>query len=350
MVFLSGAVIRLYRFVVPAYYIPARMKNAAWKRTKKISAEKRPRVLPEASGLAQMIDCHTHLTDDAFAKDREAVLRRAHRAGVRAIAIVGQDLAENRAVLAAAKEARETQETQKTPRPPSSGAGGNSGAEAQPGPLPSQLPSLLPSLLPFLGLHPDRFADSKAPFPASETAAIVALIREHAEDIVGIGEVGLDYWVCQDEERRAAQREALSTLSALAMELGLPLNVHSRSAGRHTLELLMEQGNAKVLMHAFDGKAGHALKGAEAGYLFSIPPSIVRSPQKVKLARLLPLESLALETDSPVLGPVAGERNEPANAAISAAAIAEIKGLPEAQVRETCMENARRLFGLDEET
>jgi len=285
-----------------------------------------------------MIDCHTHLTDDAFAMDREAVLQRAHRAGVRAIAIVGQDLAENRAVLAAARESREARQAR------FSGAGGDTGEAGE------AHPALLPSLLPFLGLHPDRFADRKAPFPDSETAAIVALIREHAGDIVGIGEVGLDYWVCQDGERRAAQREALSTLSALAGELGLPLNVHSRSAGRHTLKLLMEQGNVKVLMHAFDGKAGHALKGAEAGYLFSIPPSIVRSPQKVKLARLLPLEALALETDSPVLGPVAGERNEPGNVAISAAAIAEIKGLPEAQVRETCTENARRLFGLDEET
>ncbi|MEE8434160.1 MAG: TatD family hydrolase [bacterium] len=276
----------------------------------------------------QMIDCHTHLTDDAFAVDREAVLHRAYRAGVRAIAIVGQDLAENRAVLATAREAREAR---------NSATGGGIGAAH-------------PVLLPFLGLHPDRFADSKPPFPDSETAAIVALIREHTGDIVGIGEVGLDYWVCQGEERRASQREALSTLSALAGELGLPLNVHSRSAGRHTLELLMERGNTRVLMHAFDGKAGHALKGAEAGFLFSIPPSIVRSPQKVKLARLLPLEALALETDSPVLGPVAGERNEPGNVAIAAAAIAEIKGLPEAQVREACMENARRLFGLDEDT
>jgi TatD DNase family protein len=262
----------------------------------------------------QMIDCHTHLTDDAFAMDREAVLHRAHRAGVRAIAIVGQDLAENRAVLAAARQAREARD---------SAAGGRAGGEAG-----GEIGTARPVLLPFLGLHPDRFADSKPPFPDSETAAIVALIREHAGDIVGIGEVGLDYWVCQGEERRAAQRDALSTLSALAGELDLPLNVHSRSAGRHTLELLMEQGNTKVLMHAFDGKAGHALKGAEAGFLFSIPPSIVRSPQKVKLARLLPLEALALETDSPVLGPVAGERNEPGNVAIAAPPTPKSKACP----------------------
>jgi TatD DNase family protein len=73
----------------------------------------------------------------------------------------------------------------------------------------------------------------------------------------------------------------------------------------------------------------------------------VRSPQKRKLVRALPLESLALETDSPVLGPEPGVRNEPANVALSAAAIAEIKGLPDAQVREVTAANARRLFGLE---
>lgn len=256
-----------------------------------------------------MIDCHTHLTDAAFDADRAAVLERARAAGVERIAVVGQDLAENRAVLAA-----------------------TAGQAA---------------LLPFLGLHPDRFADRAPPVSEDEQAAVQALIREQALALTGIGEVGLDYWVCQDEVRRAAQREGFSALVRLAQALELPLNVHSRSAGRHTIDLLLELGARRVLMHAFDGKAGHALRGAEAGFVFSIPPSIVRSQQKRKLVRALPLEALALETDSPVLGPEPGVRNEPANVALSAAAIAEIKGVPEAEVRAVTAANARRLFGLE---
>ena len=269
-----------------------------------------------------MIDSHTHITDEAFAADREAVLRRAKSAGVDAIAVVGQDPDENLAVLAAV------------------GAGGGWR------PAPSAVDGAeTPVLLPFLGLHPDRFADRHPSMDPSMVEAVLEQIRRHAGDIAGIGEVGLDYWVCQDEARRAAQREALKSLAALAREKHLALNVHSRSAGRHTLDLLLEQGNERVLMHAFDGKAGHALRGAEAGYVFSIPPSIVRSPQKQKLVRLLPLTALALETDSPVLGPVAGERNEPANLTLAAAAIAAIKGVPEAEVRAACTANAERVFG-----
>ena len=110
---------------------------------------------------------------------------------------------------------------------------------------------------------------------------------------------------------------------ALARELGLPLNVHCRSAGKKTLETLAAAGAERVLMHAYDGKVGHAMKAAEErGWVFSIPPSVVRSKQKQKLVCRLPLEAMALETDSPVLGPDRNERNEPANILVSLATIA----------------------------
>ncbi len=275
---------------------------------------------PGSTVLPGMIDCHTHLADGVFDSDRAQVLERALAAGVTHIAVVGQDAKENQAVLRV--------------------TGGEPGPNAGP----------QPRLLAFLGLHPDRFAD-RLPLPAEDSAEQVeAQIRAHRPRLIGIGEVGLDYWLCQDEARRERQRQAFTRLIDLALELDLPLNVHSRSAGRHALALLRERGAKRVLMHAFDGKAGHALEGAQAGYVFSIPPSIVRtdggSAQKVKLVRALPLQSLALETDSPVLGPVREERNEPANARLSAARIAEIKGLPEAEVRQALLDNTRRLFGI----
>ena len=163
-------------------------------------------------------------------------------------------------------------------------------------------------------------------------------------DMVAIGEVGLDHWKGQDEAQREVQRQIFSDFVDLSLEVDLPLNVHSRSAGRKTIELLLERGAKRVQLHAFDGRAAKALPGVEAGFFFSVPPSIVRSAQKQKLVRRLPLDCLLAETDSPVLGPDPAVRNEPANVARSVAAIAEIKELSVEEVREAVYRNTLRLY------
>jgi TatD DNase family protein len=109
--------------------------------------------------------------------------------------------------------------------------------------------------------------------------------------------------------------------------------------------MLLERGARQVQLHAFDGKASAALPAVEANYFFSVPPSIVHSRQKQKLVRQLPLSCLLIETDSPVLGPVPGERNEPANAAAVIDAIAGLKNLDRQEVVETTFQNTCRLYG-----
>ena len=156
--------------------------------------------------------------------------------------------------------------------------------------------------------------------------------------------MGLDHWVVKDGAGREVQRRIFSRFVALAEELDLPLNVHSRSAGRAAIQLLRERGARRVLLHAFDGKASSAQEGVAAGYYFSIPPSVVRSPQKQKLVRALPLDRLLVETDSPVLGPDPTQRNEPKNAAVACRAVAELKGLAAEEVAQATTANARALF------
>jgi TatD DNase family protein len=97
----------------------------------------------------------------------------------------------------------------------------------------------------------------------------------------------------------------------------------------------------------FDADRDQVLEHArEAGYFFSIPPSIVRSRQKQKLVKALPLDALLLETDSPVLGPDAKkQRNEPANARRVVDAIAAIKKVTPEEVVETAFVNTINLYG-----
>jgi TatD DNase family protein len=251
----------------------------------------------------RLIDAHAHLGAPEFDGDRAAVLERARAAGVAAVIAVGETLAdaEQNLRLAAAE--------------------------------PSGM------IRPAAGLYPTILDRDQA-------ASLEALIRRERERLVAIGEVGLDHWKVQDPAERELQRELFLGFVRLSAETGLPLNVHSRSAGKATIDLLLAAGAVRVLLHAFDGRAATALPAVEAGYFFSVPPSVVRSPQKQKLVRRLPLESLLVETDSPVLGPEPGIRNEPANVTVSVTAIATLKGVSEGAVIEAVVENQRRLFGL----
>jgi TatD DNase family protein len=249
--------------------------------------------------LPPLVDAHAHMYADAFAHDLEEVLQRAAARGVQAILTVSETVEEAWQILDLARR--------------------------------------YPLLKPCAGLYPTILDRAAA-------ADMLAFIRQHQELLVAIGEVGLDYWKVQDAAAREVQREILAQHIALARELDLPLNVHSRSAGRHTIAWLHEHGAQRVLLHAFDGKAATAMAGIEAGYYFSIPPSIVRSPQKQKLVQRLPLERLLLESDSPVLGPDTEQRNEPHNVWLSCEQIASLKGLPVEEVAHRTTANARQLF------
>ena len=251
-----------------------------------------------ASGL---VDVHAHLCAPEFRDDLEAVLAEAAAAGVSRILAVGETLEDAEANLA--------------------------------------LAARFPQVKVCAGLYP-TILDREA------AAALLAFIRRHRDRLAGIGEVGLDHWVVKGEAERDLQRQIFADFIALAIELGLPLNVHSRSAGRVAVEFLRERGARRVLLHAFDGKASAALAGAEAGFFFSIPPSVVRSIQKQKLVRALPLGRLLLESDSPVLGPDPAARNEPANLRLACQAVADLKGVSFAEVAERTTANARLLFPL----
>jgi TatD DNase family protein len=249
-----------------------------------------------------IIDTHAHLCSDSFADDLPEVLARAGSAGISRIIAVSENIADAACNL--------------------------------------KLAELYPQVLPAAGLYPENI-------DARLAEDMYACIRNNTTRLIAIGEVGLDYWKVTEEAEQEMQRHIFSGFIGLSLETGLALNVHSRSAGRHAVRMLLDKGAKKVQMHAYDGKASSAMPAVEAGFFFSIPPSIIRSRQKQKLVKNLPLESILVETDSPVLGPDAGVRNEPANIHVAMKAIAEIKRIAIEEVAQAVYNNTCRLYGFN---
>ena len=247
----------------------------------------------------ELVDVHSHINSNEFDIDRENVLENAKRGGVINIFDSGENLEQDLKVL----ELSEKYE-------------------------------ILRASLGFspLILEKEKFSEVKN------------LIGENQEEIAAVGEVGLDYWYIKTESERKKQREIFKEFIHLAKEINKPLVVHSRSAGKYAIELLEKENAEKVCLHAFDGKASNALKAVDFGYYFSIPPSIVRSEQKQKLVRAVPIENLLLESDAPALGPEKGQRNVPENVLISAREIARIKELSIEEVAKITTKNAKELF------
>jgi TatD DNase family protein len=248
-----------------------------------------------------LVDTHAHICDSEFDRDLGEVLARARKAGVGAIIAVGEDLGDAYKNL--------------------------------------ELTKRYPFLRPAAGLYPTHL-------DLNQTSEMAAFIRRNRAGLVAIGEVGLDFWIVKEPSQKELQVEIFNIFINLSKELQLPLNIHSRSAARQAVALLLENNASQVQLHAFDGKAGAARPAVEAGYFFSIPPSVVRSRQKQKLVKQLPLTCLLAESDSPVLGPRPQERNEPANLTVVVKAIAEIKAITEEEVLAAIKENTERLYGL----
>jgi len=249
---------------------------------------------------APFVDTHAHLCDPAFQPDLPAVCQRATDAGVAAIIAVGEDLPDARRNL--------------------------------------ELAAQYPAIKPAAGLYPTHL-DSEA------AVRMATFIRSNRDHLCAIGEVGLDFWAVKDPHGKALQQEIFKTFIQLSNELDLPLNVHSRSAGRHAIALLQALDARRVQLHAFDGKFSTAQPAIEAGYFFSMPPCVMRSRQKQKLLKHLPLDCLLVESDSPVLGPDPAQRNEPSNLLIAVKAIADIKGVSLETVTDHLYANTVRLYG-----
>src|SRR5438034_4897639 len=132
--------------------------------------------------------------------------------------------------------------------------------------------------------------------------------------VVAVGETGLDY--AKDYAPREVQRRVFIEHIWLSRERNLPLIVHCREAHAEVLEILEREQPVGVVMHAFSGSVDVARACVERGYFISLagPVTFRNARAAAQVAQEVPLGSLLVETDAPVLAPerFRGRRNEPA--------------------------------------
>ncbi len=196
-----------------------------------------------------------------------------------------------------------------------------------------------------VGLHPHE--------AKSNDEWIIPLVnsleRATREKLVGLGETGLDYYY--EHSPRNLQKESFLRQVGYARDLDLTLVVHTRDAWDDTLEILGQEGRPdRVVIHCFTGGPDEAKRCLDLGAWISLSGIVTfpKSQDVQQAARIVPLDKLLLETDSPFLAPTPyrGKPNSPRNVARVGEFVANLRGLDPKDLAQITFENTCRAFSI----
>jgi TatD DNase family protein len=193
-----------------------------------------------------------------------------------------------------------------------------------------------------MGLHPCSVKENVA----EELKLVEEWLRKRP--FAAVGEIGLDYY--WDKSFITEQKDAFRKQINWALELNLPIVIHSRDSMQDCIEIVREyqNGNLRGIFHCFGGSADEAKQIMDLGFLMGIGGVVTY--KKSGLAEVLPsisLEYLVLETDAPYLTPVPfrGKRNEPSYLKYVVTKMAEAMNIPVEEIAAQTTRNAQKLFG-----
>jgi TatD DNase family protein len=193
-----------------------------------------------------------------------------------------------------------------------------------------------------LGLHPvdiDKMTDR-------EVEDYLDFIRENADGIVGVGEVGLDWHWFPEEEKKDRFRSVFVKTLDLAKELKKPVVLHMRKAIDEGYEIVRGRKAKDVVFHCYSGglTLAERILRDHNDYYISLSTNIGRSKNTRKLGKRAPLGRLTTETDSPFLSPIPGKVNVPQNVRFVIEKIAEMRGETFEEIDEKLTKTCKKVF------
>ena len=256
----------------------------------------------------KIIDSHAHLEE---VKDLEGALKRAKQTGVAAVVAVGVDIKSSEKALEICRVYKD--------------------------------PGVYPIIYPSLGIHPKDLKLHELP-------SVFKLIEENIDNIVAVGEIGLDYWYKEARKEgpgRRLQKEIFVKQLDIANRYNKPVIIHSRGAWKDCFEIMVQRRIKRGVFHWYSGPGDVLEDVLKRGYFISVTPSCEYSKEHQEAVKKTPLENILIETDSPVVyKPQSGKyESEPKDVLRALKAVSEIKDIEEARIARKSTENAMELFG-----
>ena len=177
---------------------------------------------------------------------------------------------------------------------------------------------------------------------------IIQIVKEkNSKKLVAIGEIGLDYY--WNKENSDLQKQAFIKQIELANEMKLPIVIHSRDASVDTIDIIRNHRVKKAgIFHCCQLNQELVRQALELGYYISFagPITFKNSKNAPDVVKMVPLDRILIETDSPYLSPEPnrGKRNDCRNVKYVAQKIADIKEISLEEVAKKTYENAMRIF------
>lgn len=257
--------------------------------------------------MTPIFDTHAHYDDEAFEGDRRDLLAALPGQGIARVVDVGASIASCQAAIGLAEE--------------------------------------FPHVYCALGVHPNEVQEL--------TEESLGWLKDQLcyEKCVALGEIGLDYY--WNDPEPDLQKKWFVRQLGLARECRMPVIIHSRDAAKDTVDIMKAEHVWEIggVVHCYSYTKETARQFLDMDLYFGIGGVLTfKNARKLKEAvEYIPMDRIVLETDCPYLAPEPnrGKRNSSLNIPYVVAAVAQIKGISEEEVRRAAWENSHRLYGME---
>lgn len=257
----------------------------------------------------RLFDSHAHYDDEKFDQDREEIIQKIYDSGVEKFISAGYSLESSKRAI--------------------------------------ELADKYEFIYTTVGISPNDVKQTLEETIEDIKKLEDIITRKENDKIVGIGEIGLDYY--WNKENKEIQKQAFIMQIELANRLNLPITIHTREAVSDTLEILKQHPvQQKGVFHCCPLNRELVKEALKLGFYISFagPATFKNSKNAQEIVEMVPNDRMLIETDSPYLAPepVRGTRNDSRNVRYIAEKIANIKSLSTEEIAEITYQNTLKIF------